>query len=66
MPKEQPITVHCPRCGEKFAFRTTQRICAACEKPIRRNEKWYIVDSAIRHRNCQDPTSYAEPEEQKS
>ena len=46
----------CPMCGQ--TIRERGRICASCQKPIGRHDKFYFDGSTVRHRNCQEPTQY--------
>lgn len=49
---------HCPTCGQRIITQS-RRLCADCGKPIARHDKYFFgADSRIRHRVCEQPTSY--------
>jgi predicted amidophosphoribosyltransferase len=50
----------CPQCGQRVT--TPGRICAACCKPILRHHKYVFVAGQVRHRCCENPTSYTKAE----
>lgn len=45
---------HCPACGQALPERRG-RICAKCERPIARYDRWSFVGSRVEHKDCDDP-----------
>lgn len=50
---------HCPTCGQSIV-KAAKRRCADCGKPIGTRHKYFFgEDGRVRHRVCENPTSYA-------
>jgi predicted amidophosphoribosyltransferase len=46
----------CPTCGQVVSQKgEPRRICARCQKPIRRRHRWMFANGQVLHRNCQTP-----------
>lgn len=43
----------CPTCKRPFPQRG--RICAICDKPILRHDRWHFEGSTVQHNDCEDP-----------
>lgn len=44
----------CPACGQRLPDRRG-RICARCERPVARHDRWSFVGGRVEHRDCDDP-----------
>lgn len=54
----------CQACGQELPNQKRRRICASCEKPIKRHDKWYADGPTIHHKDCANPTGSPEPKQQ--
>jgi predicted amidophosphoribosyltransferase len=51
----------CPACGQTLPEKRGRR-CSVCGQPIRGHDKFYFLGSMVQHRDCGNPTLYAEPD----
>lgn len=44
----------CPTCHRPFE--RSGRMCASCQKPIKRRHRWHVEGCVNRHDDCSNPT----------
>ncbi len=54
------MTLHCPICQQPLPQKPG-RICGRCKRPIRRHDRWHMVNSQVQHRDCKDPELGSQP-----
>ncbi len=48
----------CPMCRQPIK-KGRRRVCATCKKPILKRHKFYFDESAVKHKDCDNPTAAA-------